>query len=169
MITSFKLPEVYNGVANKLILDSLEFKDGVLGAESTSYTPINEDVVNLFNSISVNIRLDEANSGFFRKPFSFIHIEEHPPEASFIGIIAIAPTTIKIHKHVETGATGAYQVEKSTYEILDDAAYEDRFEDNDVVNLQFGESYFLQPTLFHSVHSELVQIVYLSHKQTICS
>ena len=107
MIKSFKVQQIYQDTASiRSTISALDFKENFLGEELPDFQMLGEPLKLLLNSFAPALEVDE-HSGFFRKPYNPIHVDECPKGRIYVGITAIAPTTIKFHKHIETGATGA--------------------------------------------------------------
>lgn len=133
------------------IINSLPLVQNEFGKEVDNFNMIPADADNLFSSVlNKGVKLNEDQSGVFRRPDLFIHFEGFESPQEWMFVVAIEKSTFNIFEH-QTGAKSALDNHQFNYRNL--------FEWDLTVNhlLEPGQGVFFRPWLFHAFDCGLIQ------------
>lgn len=137
-----------------VITNNLQYVQKDFGREIENFNMIPENCDQLFSEIlGTNMKVDEDNSGIFRKPELFIHFENFENLNQWIFVCALHQTTFNIYEHV-TGAKSALDGYNFNYRNLMEWGTNTKVS----YELKPGEGVLFRPWLFHSFDGGLVQV-----------
>lgn len=106
--------------------------------------------------------VNKNSSGVFRKPYPFLHFEDHSEKTRWVVITAIKPTTISFYKHIRTESENIYSYDTETLEeFIPESINPSNWVLLNLITLRPNDSIIFPPQHWHRIESELIQVFYL--------
>lgn len=144
-----------NEDTNKLfhVVNNLPFVEKEYGDEIDNFNLVIPGLDPVFSKLlNDNVKVDEDNSGIFRKPKLGIHFESFESPSDWIFILALEPTTFNLLYHVKSNSRSALEEYRFNYKNFLEWNYYTN------ILLEPNCGIIFRPWLFHSLQDGLIQV-----------
>ncbi len=141
--------------ASKLyhVVNNLPFVEKEHGEEIENFNLVIPNLDSTFSKLlAEEVKVDEENSGIFRRPNLNIHFESFDSLSDWIFIVALESTTFNLLYHVKSKAKSALEEYRLNYRNFIEWDYYTN------ILLEPNQGLIFRPWLFHSLQNGIIQV-----------